>query len=104
MKEIGKASYLAEVVDNAGVFLLDVFATWCGPCRMLAPALAKLDGTIPGVTIGKMNLEENEDLCDTLGISALPTLLFYKDGREVKRISGVVPEDQLRKLLEEMAK
>jgi len=80
-----------------GVTIVDFWAPWCGPCRALAPALEDLVRTSHGgVTLAKVNVDEQPGLAARYGIHSIPTLLFVKDGRVVDRVVGAVPKAELQ--------
>ena len=77
-------------------FVIDFWATWCGPCRMLAPIIAELAKEYEGkVVVGKCDVEENEDLAQELGIRNIPTVLFFKGGEIVDKVVGAVSKAKL---------
>jgi thioredoxin 1 len=76
--------------------VVDFWATWCGPCRMVAPIIAKLAEKYYGkITVGKCDVEENEDLAQEFGIRNIPTILFFKNGEVVDKLVGAVAEAKL---------
>ncbi len=76
--------------------VVDFWATWCGPCRMVAPIIAKLAEKYDGkIAVGKCDVEENEDLAAEFGIRNIPTILFFKNGEVVDKIVGAVSEAKL---------
>lgn len=77
-------------------FVIDFWATWCGPCRMLAPIIAELAKEYDGkVVVGKCDVEENEDLAQEFGIRNIPTVLFFKGGEIVDKVVGAVSKAKL---------
>ena len=81
--------------------LLDMWAAWCGPCRMLTPIVDELAGELAGrVKVGKLNVDENPSTAGRFGVRSIPTLLVLKGGREVDRIVGVVPKAEIARRLE----
>ena len=77
-------------------FVIDFCATWCGPCRMLAPIIAELAKEYDGkIVVGKCDVEENEDLAQEFGIRNIPTVLFFKGGEIVDKVVGAVSKAKL---------
>ena len=76
--------------------LVDMWAEWCGPCRMIAPAIEQLATELAGrVVVGKMNIDENPDTPSRFGVRSIPTLLVFKDGMEVDRLIGLMPKQTI---------
>ena len=96
---ITKDNYESEVLSSPVPVLLDFFATWCGPCRMLAPVLEELAAENPGFRIAKVDVDENPELARQFGIMTVPTLVVMKDGEPVRRASGVRPKAALLALV-----
>ncbi|MBQ6860483.1 MAG: thioredoxin [Clostridia bacterium] len=93
---------LAEVLNNEKLVIIDFFAEWCGPCQMLTPILQEIDkeyGDI--VEIYKVNVDESADCAMRYGVTAMPTLVFFKDGEEVERVVGFMPKEELEKIIKE---
>lgn len=94
-----------EEETKEGLVLIDFWATWCGPCRMQAPILEQLSEELDEseLKICKMDVDENPATAQAFGIMSIPTLLFKKDGKEVKRIIGVQSKTQLKSVIAELS-
>ncbi|MCC5813514.1 MAG: thioredoxin [Leptospira sp.] len=96
--EINDANFDTEV--SQGIVLVDCWAEWCGPCRMVAPVLDELSTEMNDVSIRKLNVDENQTTAQKLGIQSIPTLLLYKDGKLVDKMIGALPKPQIKKFIE----
>lgn len=85
---------------SSGVVLVDFWAEWCGPCKLIAPVIEELSNEMTDVTFAKLNVDENQQSAQNLGITSIPTLLLYKNGEIVEKIVGMMPKPQLKKALE----
>ncbi len=86
-----------------GLVLVDFFAEWCGPCRMLTPVLENLAAELPHVTIGKINIDENNGPAEKYEVSSIPTTILFKNGKEVARIVGLKDKEFLTNLINKHA-
>jgi len=94
----------AEVVQSSLPVVVDFYATWCGPCKMLSPMLDKLAGPLTGrIKFVKINVDEAPNLSRRFDIEAIPTLIFFRNGQVVDRIVGLPAEDELKSRLESFA-
>lgn len=96
MKEISQKDFDEIVINNQGVTLVDFWAKWCGPCKMLAPVLEVVEKDLEQVKFVKVDVDENEELSDKYQISTIPTLLIFKDGKVVDTLVGFMPKDSLK--------
>ncbi len=98
--EFTDTNWQAEVLDSSLPVLVDFWAPWCGPCRMLSPTIEKIAGQYTGkVKVGKMNTDDNPNTPSQLQISSIPTVLVYKDGSIVDKLVGVSSEAKLKDAL-----
>ncbi len=101
--EITEGNFEQEVAKSATPVLIDMWAAWCGPCRMIAPMVEELAGKYQGkIKVGKLNVDEHPQVAGRFRIMNIPTLLLFKGGKEVDRIVGVVPKDELGKRIEKV--
>lgn len=85
----------AETLNEGKPMVLDFWAEWCGPCRMVSPIIDELATEYAGrVNIGKMNVDENDEVVAQFGIRNIPTVLFFKEGQMVDKIVGAMPKDK----------
>jgi len=95
------ANFAEEVERSPLPVLLDMWAEWCGPCRMIAPAIEQLATELAGrVRVGKMNIDENPATPSRFGVRSIPTLLVFKGGREVDRLVGAMPKQEILRRLQ----
>lgn len=98
---VTKENYIDEVINSDIPVLLDFWATWCGPCRMIAPIVEEIAAENVGkIKVGKVNVDEQEELAVMFSISAIPTLVVMKDGEVVNKIVGIKPKEDILKLFE----
>ncbi|MEO8499886.1 MAG: thioredoxin [Vicinamibacteria bacterium] len=94
---VSDATFAAEVLGHPRPVLVDLWAAWCAPCRMIAPALEEIAGEMMGkVRIAKLNVDENPQSHAGMQVSGIPTLVMFKGGKEVDRVVGALPAPQLR--------
>jgi thioredoxin 1 len=101
--EFTDANWKSEVLDSKDPVMVDFWAPWCGPCRVLSPTIEKLAGEYQGkIKVGKMNTDENQDTPGGLRISAIPTVLIFKDGKEFDRLVGVNSESKFKASIDKL--
>ncbi len=97
------ANFEPEVLKSNIPVLVDFFAVWCGPCKQLAPIIEELASEYEGkIKIGKLDVDENNPTASKYGVMSIPTLIFFKDGKVVEKVSGFHHKDQLKAKLDSM--
>src|SRR5512141_2799313 len=87
----------AEVMNFSGLVMIDFWAVWCGPCRMIAPTVEELAKEYAGkLKVAKLNTDDNPDIASRYKIMGIPTIIFFKNGQKVEQIVGAVPKPQLK--------
>lgn len=95
-KELTKANFDQEVLQGQDTYLVDFWAAWCGPCRMLGPVIEEIAGeNHPGLQVGKVNVDNEQELASRYGVMTIPTVIAFKDGKEISRSVGVRPKADL---------
>lgn len=93
---------LDKALAQKGLLMVDFWADWCGPCKMLAPLVENLDKEYEGrVTVGKVNVDDEQELAIRYGVMSIPTVIFFKDGQEIDRKVGVMPPQVFTQVLDE---
>ena len=98
-KIITSENFETEVLKSEKPILIDFWATWCGPCMRQGPIVEEL--AQEGYSVGKVDVDQEPGLVQQFKVMSIPTLLIFKDGKEVQRFIGLTPKDTLRKLLED---
>ena len=92
-------NFETEVLKAGQPVLVDFWASWCDPCRMLTPIIEQLAGELTDVKVGKINVDEEPDLAARYGVMSIPTVIVFKNGEEAARSVGFKPKNELLKLL-----
>lgn len=97
---VTKNNFEETVLKNEKTVLLDFWATWCGPCRMIAPIVEEIANERDDITVGKVNVDEERELAKKFGIMSIPTLVILKGGEVVNTGIGYMPKEQILALLD----
>jgi thioredoxin 1 len=99
--ELTDENFSKEVLESKDPVLVDFWAPWCGPCRLVGPVVEELASEYQGkIKVGKVNVDENEQTAYKYGIRSIPTLILFKNGRPVDQIIGAVPKHILKKMID----
>lgn len=97
---ITKENFQQEVLESDKPVLLDFWASWCGPCRMVSPIVDEIAAETPGVKVGKINVDEEQELAAAFQVMSIPTLVVMKNGKITKQAMGARPKRQILAMLD----
>ena len=96
---INKNNFQNEIMDSEKTVLLDFWAPWCAPCRMVVPVIEEIAGERPDIKVGKINVDEQPELASKFGIMSITTLVVMKNGKIVQQVSGARPKNAILEML-----
>jgi thioredoxin 1 len=100
LNEVTDINFQAEVIESEGPVLVDFWAPWCGPCRMVGPVLEEIASERPDLRIVKLNIDENQQTAANFQVLSIPTMILFKGGQPVKTVVGAYPKKKLEQELE----
>ena len=96
---ITKDNFQAEVIEAKGTVLIDFWASWCGPCRMLSPIVDQVAEEHPDIKVGKINVDEEPELASQFDVMSIPMLVVFKDGQKINESVGLIPKEKVEELI-----
>ena len=96
---LNKSNFESEVLKSDKLVLVDFWATWCGPCQMIAPVLEKIAEERKNIKVCKVNVDNEQELAINYGVMSIPTLIFFKNGKQIKTSVGLLSKSELDELI-----
>ena len=100
LTEVTDSNFQAEVLESETPVLVDFWAPWCGPCRIIAPSLEELNDEMDNLRVVKLNVDENQQTAAQYDVMSIPTLIVFKNGQPAKKIIGAMPKKRLEQEIE----
>ncbi len=100
LQHVSDANFQAEVIESETPVLVDFWAPWCGPCRVVAPVLEEIAGERPDLRIVKLNVDDNQQTAAQFEVLSIPTMILFKNGQVAKKVIGAYPKKRLESELE----
>ncbi len=101
--ELSETNFDEEVTKSSTPVLVDLWAAWCGPCRMIAPLVEEFADRYQGkLKVGKLNVDDHPQIASLFRVMNIPTLLFFKEGKEIDRVVGIIPKEELARRIEKV--
>jgi len=100
--EFTTETFNSKVVKGKGVAVVDFWAPWCGPCKMMGPVFEEMSNHYDDLTFGKVNVDELGDISGQFDVQSIPTIIFFKDGKEVHRAMGFMQKEQFMEEIEKV--
>lgn len=89
-------------ITKDGIVVVDFFANWCGPCKVLSPTIEKLSIEMNDIKFVKVDVDKHDEIARTYGIMSIPTLIFFKEGKVVNKHIGLITEDKIKEIIDEI--
>lgn len=99
VKSLNRVSFENEILNREGLALVDFYADWCGPCQMVSPIVDEIAEERTDVTVGKVNVDDNQDVAAAYGVMSIPTLIVFKNGAEYGKVIGYRPKQDILDML-----